>query len=357
MTPTDPLYFDYSQSENEDSLTIGGFNPLEKVYAYDPVPEVLSAAEGEFILGAQANLWTEYIDNPRKVEYMLFPRIAALSEILWTPLKNKSWEHFTIRLNQHFERYKQWNLGYSRAYFDLAAAVLPSPDNKGVTWRITKKSGEGVIRINDSIRSDNPSATYFDFPISEKSKVKDYKAEWILLVQDKNRNVQLADPVKQSFHFNKATGKRIVLKNPPSKKYPGDGAFTLVNGVRNEKGLARKKEFLGFEGGNCEVTIDLGEKTAFDQVILHTLTETGSWIYPPRSARFEISDDGIHFVSPAGILTEKDTLNSRRTVLRSPTTLEARFVRLFIENFGAIPAGKPGAGSAAWLFVDEVEIN
>ncbi len=78
MTPGNPVYFDHTQSENEDSVTIGGYNPIEKVYAYEPIPKELNEEEAKYVLGAQANLWTEYIKNPSKLEYMLLPRIGSI---------------------------------------------------------------------------------------------------------------------------------------------------------------------------------------------------------------------------------------------------------------------------------------
>ncbi|MBI5371477.1 MAG: beta-N-acetylhexosaminidase [Sphingobacteriales bacterium] len=108
MTPGNPVYFDHSQNKNEDSITIGGYNPIEKVYAWDPVPKELSAEEGKYILGAQANVWTEYMDNPKKVEYMIFPRMAALSEVLWSGQKNKKWELFEKKLAVQLKRYALW---------------------------------------------------------------------------------------------------------------------------------------------------------------------------------------------------------------------------------------------------------
>ena len=98
MTPGNPLYFDHTQFTKEDSVTIGGFNPIEKVYAYNPVPAELTASEAKYIMGAQANLWSEYMKTPEKVIYMLFPRIAALSEILWTPTETLNWNSFERRL-------------------------------------------------------------------------------------------------------------------------------------------------------------------------------------------------------------------------------------------------------------------
>jgi hexosaminidase len=112
MTPGSPLYFDHTQTKKEDSVTIGGFNPIENVYNYDPVPAELSLQERQYILGAQANLWTEYIEYPSKIEYMLFPRMSALSEVLWSPKEVKNWSGFLQRLRTQYERYKVWGANY-----------------------------------------------------------------------------------------------------------------------------------------------------------------------------------------------------------------------------------------------------
>jgi hexosaminidase len=101
----------------------------------------------------------------------------------------------------------------------------------------------------------------------------------------------------QEFHFNKATGKKITLTTPPSNKYPGDSAFTLVNGVQNDKGLARSIEFLGFEGPDCEAVIDLGSVQTINNAVIHTLSSGGSWVYPPAYVEIFTSQDGQSFNS------------------------------------------------------------
>ncbi len=88
---------------------------MEKVYNYNPLPNELNAEEQKFILGAQANLWTEYISNPAKVEYMLFPRMTALSEVQWTPQNMKDYDDFKKRLPQQLKRYDLWKVNYSKA--------------------------------------------------------------------------------------------------------------------------------------------------------------------------------------------------------------------------------------------------
>ncbi len=70
------------------------------------------------VLGAQANIWTEYMTNSAKVEYMLFPRLSALSEVLWSKKENRNWSDFEKRLQNQFKRYNWLKINYSKAYFD-----------------------------------------------------------------------------------------------------------------------------------------------------------------------------------------------------------------------------------------------
>lgn len=113
MTPTTYVYFDYSQSKTEDSLTIGGYLPLETVYKYEPLPDALTDDEKKYILGAQANVWSEYMSNPAKVEHMIFPRLDALSEVLWSPKDKRNWDDFKTRLQTQFKRYDLMNVSYN----------------------------------------------------------------------------------------------------------------------------------------------------------------------------------------------------------------------------------------------------
>ncbi|NBR16306.1 MAG: beta-N-acetylhexosaminidase, partial [Crocinitomicaceae bacterium] len=84
MTPGSHCYFDHYQGRGKDEpLAIGGFTPLEKVYEFNPIPSILNTSEASFILGAQANLWTEYIADFDKLMYMAYPRAIALSQVLW----------------------------------------------------------------------------------------------------------------------------------------------------------------------------------------------------------------------------------------------------------------------------------
>jgi len=114
MTPYANLYLDYYQSEDQEAepFAIGGFLPLDTVYAYDPVPEQLRAGDAAHIIGAQANVWTEYMKTAEHVEYMVFPRMFALSEIVWSPKAAKDYDDFVARLGWHFERLDALGVNY-----------------------------------------------------------------------------------------------------------------------------------------------------------------------------------------------------------------------------------------------------
>lgn len=114
MTPYSHLYLDYYQSEDQENepFAIGGFLPLDTVYSYEPVPEQLRAADAAHIIGVQANVWTEYMKTGEHVEYMLFPRMFALSEIAWSPKESKNYEDFLRRLSWHFDRLDALGVNY-----------------------------------------------------------------------------------------------------------------------------------------------------------------------------------------------------------------------------------------------------
>lgn len=116
MTPGEYVYLDHSQIKKDDSLTIGGYLPYQNVYKYDPIPKELAKDEYKYVLGAQGNVWTEYMAGPSKVEYMVFPRLAALSETLWTEKKNKDLPDFNDRLKSELDRYAIWDINYCKKF-------------------------------------------------------------------------------------------------------------------------------------------------------------------------------------------------------------------------------------------------
>jgi len=114
MAPTSHTYLDYYQSQNTtgEPLAIGGYLPLETVYAFEPIPAELEAAHRGRILGAQVQVWTEYMKGPKQVEYMAFPRLTALAEVVWTPAGRRNYRDFLTRLGDHLQRLAILDVAY-----------------------------------------------------------------------------------------------------------------------------------------------------------------------------------------------------------------------------------------------------
>jgi hexosaminidase len=118
MTPGKYCYLDHYQADAKtEPLAIGGFLPLEQVYSYDPVPASLTKEESSYIMGAQGNVWTEYMKTPEYVEYMVYPRAAALAEVVWSPKESKNYASFKNRMIDQLKRYDTYGINYCKAEF------------------------------------------------------------------------------------------------------------------------------------------------------------------------------------------------------------------------------------------------
>ncbi|MFZ4506543.1 MAG: beta-N-acetylhexosaminidase [Fimbriimonas sp.] len=140
MGPTSHTYFDYYQSRKPgEPHAIGGYLPLETVYAYEPIPAALTPDEAKHILGSQGQIWTEYIPNPERVEYMAFPRAAALAEVVWSRREDRDYPNFRARLDQHVERLGQMGVNYRK--------LDPNVNLRVGGWRSGEIGAKPVERI------------------------------------------------------------------------------------------------------------------------------------------------------------------------------------------------------------------
>jgi len=345
MTPGSHCYFDhYQASPLDEPLAIGGYTPIEKVYAYDPIPNTLNVEEQHYILGAQANIWTEYILNEKHVEYMAEPRMAALAEVLWTPKEAKNETDFLTRLQTHFLLLDKLNINYAKALYKVEQETNPSIKSNAVELEL--KANASLGNIHYTIDNSEP---YESSPIY-KSPIKLTEDVTIKAVLYKNGIVKGKVTVK-NYSINKATNKSITLKTLPSKSYNHGGSFTLVNGVVAT--LPRiNNQWLGWNSNNLDVIINLKNQEEISHIQVGFLDEELSWIYLPKTVEFFISNDGKTF-TPIGTTTVKDN----RFAILEFNKLKARYIKIIATNFGNIPSGNPGAGEPAWLFCDEIQIH
>ena len=137
MAPGSHTYFDKYQSldQSAEPLAIGGYLPIDSVYAYEPVPAGLEPQFAKHILGAQGQVWTEYIEGPKNVEYMAYPRVSALAEALWTPANRRDFPDFTRRLVAHERRLDALDVNYRRGNSAAVPATVPrSSDSSDLPW-------------------------------------------------------------------------------------------------------------------------------------------------------------------------------------------------------------------------------
>ncbi len=164
MTPNSHLYLDHYQGNADtEPLAIGGFSPLERVYAYEPVPPELSRTEATHILGAQGNLWTEYIASPDLVEYMLLPRMLALSEVVWSPERSRNFEGFLERLPPSLQKLDRMGANYRIPdVFGLTGNQLTLKDS--VTVVLSAPVLDGEIRYTVDGRDPGPGDSAYRGP-------------------------------------------------------------------------------------------------------------------------------------------------------------------------------------------------
>lgn len=129
MSPGSHCYFDHYQGLSGEPKAIGGYTPIEKVYSYEPVPDALNTEEAKYIMGAQANMWSEYYETTDHVEYMLLPRLCALSEVTWAPKEQKDYDDFSKRMKHHYDILTNMNLNFR----------IPPPTNYSGEYLMTKE--------------------------------------------------------------------------------------------------------------------------------------------------------------------------------------------------------------------------
>jgi hexosaminidase len=345
MTPGSHCYFDhYQASPADEPLAIGGYTPIEKVYAYEPIPDVLNPEEQKYIMGAQANVWTEYILNEKQVEYMAVPRMGALAEVVWTPKELKNETAFLTRLQKHFLLLDKLNINYAKALYKVESKVSPSKTTNHITLELNANSSLGEIRYTTDGTAPTAASLLYQSPIELEKDMTITSA----IFKNKELKGKIAS---RNYAINKATNKPITLKTPPSKSYNYGGGFTLVNGVVAKLPRANN-EWLAWGGNDLEAIIELDPKEEISQIQIGFLNEELSWIYLPTQIEFFVSDDGKTFTS-IGTTAIKDN----RFAILQFNKLKTTYVKIIATNFGNIPSGKPGAGEKAWLFCDEIQIQ
>lgn len=350
MTPGSHCYFDHYQGDpTNEPLAIGGYTTVEKVYSYEPIPAELTTEQQKYILGAQGNLWTEYVGSEKQVEYMIFPRMCALSEVVWSPKEGKNYSDFRSRLLKHFHLFDKKGIHYAKSIFEINKNVIADTIKNQLSLELTQvfPSGDLYYWIEDENGYISERQKYVT-PIVVKNSCT-------IFAESRDDNEVLKNYVVQKFYLTKSSGASVRLTNPPSDKYNYKSPYTLVDGVSGSIPW-NGKEWLGFVDTPMEALIDLGKVIDVSEVLIHALKAEASWIYLPKVVRVEVSVDGEEYVK-LGELNESEITQMGRMIKVKNNQLKARYIKVYVEGLGLIGKGRAGEGHNAWLFISEIGIE
>ena len=345
LTPGSHCYFDHYQSENENEpLAIGGFLPLEKVYHFNPIPEELSEEESKYVLGAQGNVWTEYMQTEKQVEYMAFPRAIALSEVLWSSPKHKNYLDFIHRLEQYQKRLDQLEVNYANHIYSVKGELINSKGNLAYQLSTTSSS----YPIYYSTDKSFPSKLY-STPITVDTSMH-IKA----IVLD-SKETPLGAIFEQEINLHKGVGASIAIDKEPHPAYNAGGKNALINGISGNNKRYGDKEWLGFSGEDIIVTIEFDNPKNIKTISTRFYNGKGQWIYAPNEIGFSFYLEDGKTVNDITILEEKNNLLVNYSYELKSTAVKK--LDIIVKNYGTIPEGKQGAGHKPWTFIDEIIIE
>lgn len=346
MTPNKYCYFDHYQADPAtEPMTIGGYTPLQKVYDFEPVPAELNDAEAKHILGAQANVWTEYISTTDRIEYMAYPRVAAISEVLWGSKENRNWDSFRKRLPIQFERYKQLNIKPSNVFNDVMFSC------------ITK---DNILQI--TLNCDNANAIIYYTTNGKIPTTKDSLYNSVILLNNQTiitacafvNGKKVGKPIKKEYIASKLTGLEYI-QSPVNTWYRGDNIFSLTDGVIGNK--IAYKQWVGIgKATDGEILVDLKNVQVVKKFTVGLLNAPAMCGMLTPEIKLYGSKDSINYQ----LLAEKQfiaptapTWEMQRPELTFPP-VEVRYLKLVLKSAGPCPEGRPDRSDGSMIFLDEI---
>ena len=344
MSPTSHCYFDYPLTSID----------LEKVYFFDPIPDSLNEKEKAYIMGGECNMWTEHAPQ-EQVWGKIFPRLMALSEVLWTYPVKRDFQDFQNRMEHQYNRMDvlKVDYGFPGQPFVLQRALDPA----------------GVIRIHlEALGNSTFNYSLNDFSgdaktiSAEKNKHQAdivIESSTILKVESTWRGKQFDQSFERTFIPHKGLKGDIQLGYTPSPYYNAGGANALKDGVLGT-GSFRDGIWQAVAGTNMEVVIDLGSATEISHLRSHWFHYGNAWIFRPSRVEYWTSDDGAEWQLLGTVDATLGEKAHGEVIMASDLKFEKvkkRFVKMVAHNNGPCPSWHDAAGEPSWLFCDELIIE
>ena len=354
MTPNTHLYIDYYQTRDKEGeqFAIGGFIDVERVYSFEPIPTILDPEKHHLILGAQANLWAEYLSTDAEREYMILPRLAALSEVDWTAPEKKNYEDFIARLPQLLSIYDREHYVYARHLFNVDILIDANVE-KGYTEVRLSTLGDADIHYTLDGSDPTKESPIYREPIEIK--------ESCTLKCAALRNGEFSKVKSQEFIVNKATLKPITLTKPVHNNYAYIKPEVLINGMVGDP-IYSSGEWIVYLGTDFQAIVDLQKPIEIHELTLDLLIDPGNYIFGAASLDIEVSNDGRNYKSVFkkqytnyDVWEHSGNINEQLTAQFSPTTTQ--YVRITAGSVKKMPKWHGAAGEPAWIFVGEIRID
>ena len=361
MVPASYFYLNFHQSDDveHEPFGIGGYVPIEKTYSFDPIPDDLKGTEkAKHIIGVQANLWTEYIKTTEHAEYMLLPRLAAVSEVQWSAPENRDFDDFSVRLRNLVPLYDLYGCNYALRIYDVRDRTKPEPESGKIQVSLyTMMGGKDIYYTLDGsspLDVSAKSASVADSALRYENPLV-IDSDCVLRAVSFSEKGISREYVKE-FTVNKATARKIESLVPVSR---GGGVEILVNGVRGKFNY-ESPEWIAYYADDMKVLIDLGSETEISKVAFDVLVSKADWIFDAREIMVEVSSDGENYAVAASKELEplsEDSEDGVKVHELSFAPLKARYVRLTVKPEYSIPDWHSGKGNPSFVFIDEISVN
>ena len=340
MTPGNYMYLDFYQADPKTQpYAIGGYTPIKKVYSYDPVPaDSLTVEECRHILGVQANTWTEYIQTPEHLEYMMFPRALAVAEIGWTSQELRTWEDFKPRMNAHISKLQGMGIRTFTLSDELEVTMQVDTAGREIEVILDAEKYPAEIRYTTDGSVPVASSALYAGPIT----VQDSAHIKAAIFRD---GVLQGTPTEKKVDYHRAINKPIHYNSKLYEGYMAGGTNALLDGYRG--GLTyldgRWQGYLD----DLDCVIDMEEETDIHKVSIRFMQLTGPGVFQPGQVELLTSEDGENFIS-RGIVPTTVTADDPDLLFQEYTfdgNWKTRYIRL------KAPRANPG-----FIFADEIVV-
>jgi hexosaminidase len=321
------------------------------VYSFEPVPDSLSFEQKQHILGAQGNIWTEYIPTLQHLQYMALPRMAALAEVIWSPKELHDWSSFRSRLPKLFKLYEKKDFNYARSAYQVNITPVFAQNASGMKVALSTELPADAIYYTIDGSEPGIRSLRYETPFDLASSIR---VKAVALVKDS----AVTKPNEQEVIFHKAAGKHISVRFP-ARRYLAGGVQGLVDGLRGSLNY-NDGIWQGYQSVDFEANIDMGDSVDISVISTGFLENQRMHIFFPVSVEYFVSKDGTSFKGVSKTLEVVKHSTQESTIKDFTGSFEnqrVRSIKVIAKNIGICPDWHADKGEEAWLFVDEIVVE